>query len=81
LSFTHHGRLSSINPLGRKENEALMFINKALLLLICIALIFYPAIGDWLLEDSRHWHRPYLLWLLVVLAAYWNQRTRDTDEL
>lgn len=58
-----------------------MYINKALLLAIGVAFIFYPAFEEWLLEGSSNWHRPYQLWLLVILAAYWNQRSRDTDEL
>ena len=58
-----------------------MYINKALLLMIGVAFIFYPTFEEWLLEGSSGWHRPYQLWLLVILAAYWNQRTRDTDEL
>ena len=58
-----------------------MYINRALLLMIGVAFIFYPAIEDWLLDGGSNWHRPYQLWLLVIIATYWNQRTRDTDEL
>ncbi|MFK8051012.1 MAG: hypothetical protein AB8B81_21490 [Halioglobus sp.] len=58
-----------------------MYINKALLLMIGVAFIFYPSFEAWLLEGSSNWHRPYQLWLLVIIAAYWNQRSRDTDEL
>lgn len=58
-----------------------MYINRALLLMIGVAFIFYPAIEDWLFDGGSNWHRPYQLWLLVIIATYWNQRTRDTDEL
>jgi uncharacterized membrane protein len=58
-----------------------MYINRALLLVLGIAFIFYPAIEGWLLSGNMHWHRPYQLWLLVIIAAYWNQRARDQDEL
>jgi hypothetical protein len=27
------------------------------------------------------WYRPYQLWLLIVAAAYWNQRKRYPDDL
>ena len=58
-----------------------MYINRALLLMLGIAFIFYPSIEEWLLSGSVVWHRPYQFWLLIVVAAYWNQRTRDPDEL
>jgi hypothetical protein len=58
-----------------------MYINRALLLMLGIAFIFYPSIEAWLLSGNAAWHRPYQVWLLIILAAYWNQRTRDPDEL
>ena len=58
-----------------------MYINRTLLLVICIVILFFPGIEDWLLGSQTAWYRPYLPWLLIILAAYWNQRTRHTDEL
>jgi uncharacterized membrane protein len=58
-----------------------MYINRALLLIIGIALIFYPSIEEWLLSGDAAWHRPYQIWCLIIVAAYLNQRTRDPDEL
>ena len=58
-----------------------MYINRALLLVVGITLIFLPAIEEWMISSHTAWYRPYLLWLMVILAAYWNQRTRQTDEL
>jgi hypothetical protein len=58
-----------------------MYINRALLLLLGLAFIFYPSIEGWLLNGSTAWHRPYQLWLLIIVAAYWNQRSRYPDEL
>jgi hypothetical protein len=58
-----------------------MYINRALLLMLGTAFIFYPAIESWLLSSGAAWHRPYQLWLLVVIAAYWNLRSRGNDEL
>ena len=46
-----------------------------------IAFIFYPSIEEWLLSGNIAWYRPYQFWLLIIVAAYWNQRTRDPDEL
>lgn len=58
-----------------------MYINRALLLILGLAFIFYPSIEGWLLSGATAWHRPYQLWLLIIVAAYWNQRSRYPDEL
>lgn len=58
-----------------------MYINRLLLLFVGVAMIFFPAIEDWMVNSEVAWYRPYQLWLLVVIAAYWNQRTRYPDEL
>jgi uncharacterized membrane protein len=58
-----------------------MYINRALLLVVGVVLIFFPAIEDWLFSSHTAWYRPYQLWLMIILAAYWNQRSRYTDEL
>ena len=58
-----------------------MYINRALLIIFGLALIFLPSIEAWAFTGGAVWYRPYLLWLLVVIAAYWNQRSRYPDEL
>ncbi len=57
-----------------------MYINRAILLVLAALLIFLPAIEEWALHSAGHWHRPYQLWLLVIVAAYWNQRSGSPDE-
>jgi len=46
-----------------------------------VVLIFFPAIEGWMVNSETAWYRPYLVWLMVIVAAYWNQRTRYPDEL
>ena len=58
-----------------------MYINRALLLALGVLLIFYPTLEGWLLTDYTAWHRPYQLWLLAIVATWWNQRSRYPDEL
>lgn len=58
-----------------------MYINRLLLLVAGVVLVFFPAIESWMVSPEIAWYRPYQLWLLVVVAAYWNQRTRYPDEL
>ncbi len=58
-----------------------MYINRVLLLVVGLALMFFPSVEAWLLSDYTLWYRPYQLWLLVIVAAWWNQRSRYQDEL
>lgn len=58
-----------------------MYINRALLLLLGVLAIFLPSLADWLTESPTAWYRPYQAWLVVVVAAWWNQRSRYPDEL
>ena len=58
-----------------------MYINRFLLLIVGVVLIFFPAIESWMVSSEVSWYRPYQLWLLIVAAAYWNQRKRYPDDL
>lgn len=58
-----------------------MYINRALLLVVGFVFIFFPTIEGWMVGSETAWYRPYQLWLFVIVAAYWNQRTRFPDEL
>lgn len=58
-----------------------MYINRALLLLLGLALIFLPAVERWMWAGGAEWYRPYLLWLAAIAASWWNQRSRYPDEL
>ena len=58
-----------------------MYINRALLLAVGVFIIFTPAVEDWIFRAGSVCYRPYQLWFLVIVAAYWNQRSRYPDEL
>jgi hypothetical protein len=58
-----------------------MYIHRALLLAFGVLLVFMPSIVDWLSNTDAAWYRPYQLWLLIIVAAFWNQRSRYSDEL
>ena len=58
-----------------------MYINRLLLLVTGALLVFFPAIESWIIYSETAWYRPYQFWLLIVVAAYWNQRSRYPDEL
>ncbi len=58
-----------------------MYINRALLLIVGVVIVFLPALAGWVTGSETAWYRPHQLWLLVVVAAWWNQRSRNPDEL
>lgn len=58
-----------------------MYINRLLLLVTGVVLIFFPAIESWMVSSEVAWYRPYQLWLLIVVGSYWNQRSSYPDEL
>ena len=58
-----------------------MYINRVLLLVVGLALMFFPSVEAWLLSDYTAWYRPYQLWMLTIVGAWWNQRSRYPDEL
>ena len=58
-----------------------MYINRALLMMLGIAFIFIPTIEEWVASGGSAWYRPYQVWTLIIIAAYWNQRSRYPDEL
>ncbi|MFT5710010.1 MAG: hypothetical protein ACI8QT_000698 [Halioglobus sp.] len=58
-----------------------MYINRALLLIVGITFILFPMIEQWISHSGSQWYRPYQVWLLIIIAAYWNQRSRPSDEL
>ena len=47
-----------------------MYINRALLLVVGVVMIFFPALEDWVFNVETAWYRPFQLWLLVVVASY-----------
>lgn len=58
-----------------------MYINRALILAISVFILFSPVVEIWVFNTEGAWYRPFELWLLVIVAAYWNQRSRYPDEL
>jgi hypothetical protein len=58
-----------------------MYINRAILLIIGLLAVCLPGVEDWTFHSPSAWYRPYQFWLLIVFAAWWNQRSRYPDEL
>ena len=58
-----------------------MYINRVTLLVIGLIVVFLPSIDDWVFHSPTAWYRPYQFWLAIIAVAWWNQHSRDTDEL
>lgn len=58
-----------------------MYINRTLLLLLAIAIVFIPSAQEWVISGGTAWYRPYLIWAVIVAAAWWNQRKSYSDDI
>jgi hypothetical protein len=58
-----------------------MYVDRALLLACVLAVVFLPAIERWVAESPEFWFRPFIAWLVVIAAAWWNQRAHHIDDL
>ena len=65
----------------RADTIGPVYINRTLLALLAFAILFLPTLQEWITHGGSAWYRPYLVWGLVVVAAYWNQRRSYHDDL
>ncbi|MGB1244698.1 MAG: hypothetical protein ACPG88_04630 [Porticoccaceae bacterium] len=50
----------------------------ATLLLLCT--VIFPLAIQWAMEPDGNWFRPYVVWSMIVFAAYISYRHRVRDE-
>jgi hypothetical protein len=65
----------------RASTQPTMYIDRALLLACVLAIVFLPAIERWVAAAPEYWFRPFIVWMLVIAAAWWNQRLHRLDDL
>ena len=58
-----------------------MYICRLVLVLVIGIYLFSPAIMDWWIEPQGAWYRPYVLWLILIIAGMLLQSPKDADEL
>lgn len=46
-----------------------------LLLILLLLFIFSPSLFSWLLSTTGGWYRPYIIWLAIIIIAYFVQRS------
>ena len=58
-----------------------MYLHRLVLLLVIGIYLFSPAIMQWWIDSPESWYRPWLLWLLLIVAGILLQSWRSPDEL
>lgn len=58
-----------------------MYIYRLVLILVVGIYLFSPAILQWWLAPDSSWYRPYILWLVLIVATFILQSEKDRDEL
>ena len=46
-----------------------------LLLILLLVFIFSPRLFSWLLSTTGAWYRPYIIWLAIIVIAFFVQRS------
>lgn len=53
---------------------------RPLLLLMLVVYIFSPTLFSWVVNPDGAWYRPYLIWVLVIVVAFFVQtRSKRND--
>lgn len=58
-----------------------MYIYRLVLILVIGIYLFSPTIMDWWIQANDSWYGPYLLWLILIVVAYFLQRQDDPHDL
>lgn len=61
--------------------ETVMYIYRLVLLLMVIIYLLSPSIMEWWVTDDGMWYKPYLFWLMTIIATILLQGKHDVDEL
>lgn len=58
-----------------------MYIYRLVLLLMVIIYLLSPSILDWWISGDSFWYKPYVFWLITIIATIILQGRHDVDEL
>ena len=57
-----------------------MHNHRLLTLLLITAYIFSPTLISWMINPNGAWYRPYIIWVMLIVAVFmYQQRTRRDD--
>ena len=54
---------------------------RLIILLLLVSYIFSPTLFGWVINPEGSWYRPFIIWVLVIVIAYFiqaaNKRRRN----
>ncbi|WP_317931833.1 hypothetical protein [Halioxenophilus sp. WMMB6] len=62
----------------RSENS--LSKQRLIILILVMAAVFSPSVLQWIVNPQGAWYRPFLLWGLVILVAFWLQRKGSSGD-
>ena len=51
---------------------------RPLILLLMALYIVSPSLFSWMINPNGAWYRPYIIWMLVIIVAFYLQERRET---
>ncbi|MBU3069048.1 hypothetical protein KOI40_04400 [Aestuariicella sp. G3-2] len=58
-----------------------MHNQRLLVLFLLIAYIFSPTLFTWMINPEGAWYRPYIIWVMLIVAAYIFHKRKHTNDL
>lgn len=54
---------------------------RPIILIALIAYIFLPTVFEWVTNADRAWYKPFVIWLVVVIVAFFLQNRRVDHDI
>lgn len=51
---------------------------RSLILLLLLTYLFAPTLIAWIYNPTGVWYKPYLVWILVIIMAYFAQKRKNS---
>ncbi|GAB1264696.1 hypothetical protein [Aurantivibrio infirmus] len=52
---------------------------RPLILLLLALYIFSPTLFTWMIDPNGAWYRPYLIWVVAIIVAYYIQTRQKNN--
>lgn len=64
-----------------RPTEGMLYLDRVILLFLLALFLLTSPFLHWWVTDSSAWYTPYVIWLIIIGAAFWLQHWRDRHEL
>ena len=51
---------------------------RPLILLLMALYVVSPSLFSWMINPNGSWYRPYIIWILVIVLAFYLQERRES---